>query len=72
MLETEVCNEGVRYSDTFSLTMRYCLVQMSLTTTNLRVTAQITYIKSVNQFIKSLLFYYSLNYYLFFRINFYL
>ncbi|CAF0931903.1 unnamed protein product [Adineta steineri] len=55
MLETEVSNEGVRYSDTFSLTMRYCLVQMSSTTTNLRVTAQITYTKALNRFIKQII-----------------
>jgi hypothetical protein len=52
MLETEVYNEGVKFSDTFSLILRYCLVQTSLTTTHLRVTAQIIYNKSVNGFIK--------------------
>jgi hypothetical protein len=56
MLETEVCNEGVKFSDTFSLKMRYCLVQTSLTKTNLLVTAQIVYIKQVNGLIKRLLF----------------
>jgi hypothetical protein len=56
MLETEVCNEGVKFSDTFSLKMRYCLVQTSLTRTNLLVTGQIVYIKQVNGLIKRLLF----------------
>ena len=51
-LETEVYNEGVKFSDTFLLILRYCLVQTSVTTTNLRVTAQVIYIKSVNGFIK--------------------
>ncbi len=51
-LETEVYNECVKFSDTFSLILRYCLVQTSVTTTHLRVTAQIIYNKSVNGFIK--------------------
>lgn len=55
VLETEVYNEGVKFCDTFSLILRYCLVQTSLTTTNLRVTAQIIYNKSVNTFIKQII-----------------
>jgi hypothetical protein len=42
----------VKFSDTFSLILRYCLVQTSTTTTYLCVTAQILYHKSVNGFIK--------------------
>ncbi len=52
MLETDVYNEGVKFSDTFSLILRYCLVQTSVTTTHLRVTATIVYNKSVIGFIK--------------------
>ncbi len=52
MLETEVCNQGVKFSDTFSLIIRYCLVQTSSTTTNLHVTAHIIYNRSINGFIK--------------------
>jgi len=52
MLETDVYNEGVKFSDTFSLILRYCLVQTSVTTTHLRVTANIIYNKSVNGIIK--------------------
>lgn len=52
VLETEVCNDGVKYSDTFSLFIRYCLVQISPTTTNLRVTAQVRFCKPVNGIIK--------------------
>jgi len=52
ILETEVSNEGVKFSDTFYLSIRYCLVQKSVTTTNLRVTAQIHFSKTVNGFLK--------------------
>ncbi len=52
ILEAEVCNEGVKYSDTFSLSLRYCSVQTSVTTTNLRVTAQIRFCKTINTFVK--------------------
>ncbi|UJR21406.1 hypothetical protein I4U23_024496 [Adineta vaga] len=56
MVETKVSNEGVKFSDTFSLTIRFCLVQTSLTITNLCVTAQIAYSKAVIGFIKRLYF----------------
>jgi hypothetical protein len=52
ILESEVCNEGVKFSDTFSLFLRYCLVQTSVTTSNLRVTAQVRFSKPVNAFFK--------------------
>lgn len=52
MLETEVCNTGVKFSDTFSLIIRYCLVQTSPTRTSLRVTAQVVYNKSVIRFVR--------------------
>ncbi len=48
----------MKFSDTFLLILRYCLVQTSVTTTNLRVTAQIIYIKSVNGFIKRWIIYF--------------
>ena len=54
MVETEVSNEGVKFSDTFSLTIRFCLVQTSITTTKLCVTAHIVYNKPVIGFIKRL------------------
>jgi hypothetical protein len=52
ILEAEVCNEGVKFSDTFSLSIRYCLVQTSVKTTNLRVTAQVNFSKPINSFLK--------------------
>jgi hypothetical protein len=52
IIEAEVCNEGVRYSDTFSLCIRYCLVQTSFTTTNLRVTALVRFSKPVNSLVR--------------------
>jgi hypothetical protein len=52
VLEVEVVNSGVRYSDTFSLAIRYCLVQIAIDTTYLRVTAQVQFKKPVNAVIK--------------------
>ncbi|CAF3390784.1 unnamed protein product [Rotaria socialis] len=52
VVETEVSNEGVKFSDTFCLLIRFCIVQTSPTTTNLLVTARINYVKSVNGIIK--------------------
>ena len=52
ILEAEVFNEGVRYSDSFSLCIRYCLVQTSFTTTNLRITALVRFFKTVNGLVK--------------------
>ncbi|UJR28022.1 hypothetical protein I4U23_009281 [Adineta vaga] len=55
VLETEVCNEGVKFSDTFCLCMRYCLVQTSITTTHFRVTAEVRFCKSMNSLMKQLI-----------------
>ncbi|CAF0932691.1 unnamed protein product [Rotaria sordida] len=52
VVETEVCNQGIKFSDTFALIIRFCLIQISSTTSNLLVTARIHYIKTVNGFIK--------------------
>ena len=49
-------SEGVRFSDTFTLIIRYCLLQIAPMTTNLRVTAQIIFNKSVSGVIKRLFF----------------
>ncbi|CAF0932954.1 unnamed protein product [Rotaria sp. Silwood1] len=55
IVETEVFNEGVKYSDTFSLAIRYCIVQTSVTTTHLRVTAHVRFCKSPIGFIKQII-----------------
>ncbi|CAF2345077.1 unnamed protein product [Rotaria sp. Silwood2] len=52
VIEAEVFNNGVKYSDTFSLAIRYCIVQTSGTTTNLRISAHVRFCKSVIGFIK--------------------
>ncbi|CAM4819708.1 unnamed protein product [Rotaria magnacalcarata] len=54
-VETELFNSGVRYSDTFSLVMRYCILQTSGTTTHLLITAQVRFCKQVVGFIKRLI-----------------
>lgn len=54
IVESEVFNEGVQYSDCFSLTLRYCLFRISANQTRFRVTAQVSFIKSLNSVIKSL------------------
>lgn len=51
-METEVSNEGVKFSDTFTLSIRYCLVQTSVTTTHAFVTARIQFIKPVHSLFK--------------------
>ncbi|CAF4803845.1 unnamed protein product, partial [Rotaria sp. Silwood2] len=43
VIEAEVFNNGVKYSDTFSLAIRYCIVQTSGTTTNLRISAHVRF-----------------------------
>lgn len=49
-------NEGVKFSDTFFLIIRFCIVQLSQTTTNLLVTARIQYVKPVNVIMKRMFF----------------
>jgi hypothetical protein len=42
----------VKFSDTFSLMIRFCLIQTSSKVAHLRVTAQVHYHKSVNAIMK--------------------
>ncbi|CAF2519216.1 unnamed protein product [Rotaria sp. Silwood2] len=53
ILNTEVYNEGMRYTDTFYVATRFCMVQYDADHSSLRVTAEIRYIKNVNGFIRT-------------------
>ena len=43
IIETEVFNQGVKFADSFSLSLRYCIVQTSSKSTNLRVTGVVRF-----------------------------
>ncbi len=60
VIEAEVVNDGVKFSDAFALLIRYCLVQTAPTTTHLYVTAQVHFKKTLNGLIKRSFFYYFL------------
>ncbi|CAF0786889.1 unnamed protein product [Adineta steineri] len=55
VVDAEVFNDGVKYSDTFSLCMRYCLLQTSTKTTSLRVTALVRFNKSATSLFKPII-----------------
>ncbi|CAF4735712.1 unnamed protein product, partial [Rotaria sp. Silwood2] len=53
IINTEIYNEGMKYTDAFYVATRFCLVQYDAQHSSLRVTAETRYIKNVNGFIKS-------------------
>ncbi|CAF0794972.1 unnamed protein product [Adineta steineri] len=53
VINTDVYNEGVKYTDSFYVASRYCMYQRDAKHSSLRISAEIKYIKSVNGFIKS-------------------
>ena len=52
VIEAEVSNSGVKFSDTFIFSIRYCLVQKSVSTTHVRITGHVQFIKSVYSLVK--------------------
>ncbi|CAF1135138.1 unnamed protein product [Rotaria sp. Silwood1] len=55
ILNTEVYNEGIRYTDTFYVATRFCMIQYDAEHSSLRITAEMRYIKHINGFIKTIL-----------------
>ncbi|CAF0743886.1 unnamed protein product [Adineta ricciae] len=53
VVSTGVYNEGVKYTDSFFVATRYCMFQRDAKHCQLRITAEVKYIKSVNAFIRS-------------------
>ncbi len=52
VLNCEVYNEGMKYTDAFYVATRFCMVQRDSEHSSLKVTGEIRYIKNVNSFIK--------------------
>jgi hypothetical protein len=52
ILSSEVYNEGMKYTDSFYVATRFCMVQHDAEHSSLRVTAEIRYIKNVNSLVK--------------------
>ncbi|CAF4230285.1 unnamed protein product, partial [Rotaria magnacalcarata] len=50
---TEVRNEGIKYADAFFVASRYCLVQLGLNKSHLKVTCEVRYVRSLMIIIKS-------------------
>ena len=53
VIDAQVRNEGIKYADSFYVSSRYCLVQVGVDRTHLRVTCEVKYVKSVMGIIKS-------------------
>ncbi len=63
IIDTEVRNEGIKYADSFFVASRYCLVQIGPNKSHLKVTCEVTYVKSLMAIIKSKFrLFFSLNY----------
>lgn len=48
VINTEVFNEGMRYTDAFFVATRFCMWQRDAKSSSLRITAEVRYVKSVN------------------------
>ncbi|CAF1068996.1 unnamed protein product [Rotaria sordida] len=53
IVNTEVYNEGMKYTDAFYVATRFCAVKNDSEHSSLRITAEIKYIKSVNGFVRT-------------------
>ena len=53
VIDTEVVNAGVPYSDNFYVINRYCITRVAKNRTRLRITSQIKYRKNVWGLVKS-------------------
>ncbi|CAM4825661.1 unnamed protein product [Rotaria magnacalcarata] len=53
IVDTEVRNEGIKYADAFFVASRYCLVQLGLNKSHLKVTCEVRYVRSLMIIIKS-------------------
>ncbi|CAF0821659.1 unnamed protein product [Didymodactylos carnosus] len=55
IVDNEIYNAGVKFGDAFYVLLRYCLVQTSVSSSSLRITAEVRYLKSVLGFMKSVI-----------------
>ena len=52
VVNTEVFNEGMKYTDAFYVATRFCMFQRNAKHSSLRVTAEVKYVKNVNAIAK--------------------
>ncbi|CAF1915772.1 unnamed protein product [Rotaria magnacalcarata] len=52
IVDTEVRNEGIKYADAFFVASRYCLVQLGLNKSHLKVICEVRYVRSLRIIIK--------------------
>ncbi|KAJ7391103.1 Protein Aster-B [Desmophyllum pertusum] len=55
VVQAEVNNEGIPYGESFSVTNRYCITRTSNMTSRLRISAEVTYHKSVWGFVRNMI-----------------
>ncbi|CAF0745187.1 unnamed protein product [Didymodactylos carnosus] len=55
IVDNDIYNTGVKFGDTFYVALRYCLVQTAVNHSNLRITAEVRYLKTVIGFMKNLI-----------------
>ncbi|KAL9964996.1 hypothetical protein ACROYT_G028719 [Oculina patagonica] len=55
VVQAEINNEGIPYGDSFYITNRYCMTRTSNTTSRLRISAEVTYQKSVWGFVRNMI-----------------
>ena len=48
VVNTEVYNEGMKYTDAFFVATRFCMFQRDVKHSFLRITAEVRYVKNVN------------------------
>ncbi len=48
IINKEIYNEGVKYTDAFFLATRFCMFQRDAKHSSLRITSEVKYIKNVN------------------------
>jgi hypothetical protein len=51
-VNTEVYNEGMRYTDAFYVATRFCMFQQDAQHSSLRISAEVRYVKNVNAIAK--------------------
>jgi hypothetical protein len=52
IINKEVYNEGMKYTDAFFLATRFCMFQCDAQHSSLRITADVKYVKNVNGIVK--------------------
>jgi hypothetical protein len=60
VVNTEVYNEGMKYTDAFFVATRFCMFQRNAKNSSLRVSAEVRYVKNVNAIAKCKKIFYEL------------